>query len=294
MKNKIFLFSVILTAAIILFVSFGQGPELQVEKRNLHKISGFDESQFILGIDKAEKSYGEITLKKLKGGIVPHHMVASHMIAGFFQGLSAEKPQKIIIVGPNHEEKGAFKVLTGSYDWETPYGIVESDLETLQRLLSANLASIDDTVLPEDQAVSAILPFIEFYMPYAKVTPLLLSSRLTENEIGQLADELSILLKEKDTVLIASVDFSHYLSFEHAEKNDRISLDAIQKGSCGEILKLDSGFMDSPPSVCTLMKAMKNTGTTDMEILDHSNSYKILGVGETDTTSYFSIYYGQR
>ena len=71
----------------------------------------------------------------ISGGIIPHHFLASELIADFFNQLSGQHPQTIILVGPNHYERGEFKVLTSLKGWDTPYGLLEPNKEFLEYLV---------------------------------------------------------------------------------------------------------------------------------------------------------------
>lgn len=82
-----------------------------------------------------------------------------------------------------------------------------------KKLIGKNLVNIDEGVLPNDHALSSLMPFIKYYMPDTKVVPILLSKKFSKEKPRVLADNLSKLVK-KDIVLVASVDFSHYLTNE--------------------------------------------------------------------------------
>lgn len=51
-------------------------------------------------LDEAESFAGQVV-----GGIVPHHLLAGKMIAEFFQYISQDPPDTVIIVAPNHKKK---------------------------------------------------------------------------------------------------------------------------------------------------------------------------------------------
>lgn len=213
------------------------------------------------------------------GGIIPHHLLASNIIADFFEKLSVQNPKTIILIGPNHSEKGEGKALTDSTPGEsilTPRGWEEWGIE------------IDNEVLKNEHSVSDIITFIKQHLPETSIFPIVLSNKISIEEIEVLAEKLSKIVS-KDVVLIASVDFSHNLKSEDAQDNDLKTLEIIKNFDYPKLLPLNSDFLDGPSSIATLLATMKKLGKTNLEVLHHTNSSKLVGDSFAKTTSYFSI-----
>ncbi len=227
---------------------------------------------------------------RVRGGIIPHHLLVSDVIADFFSRLSTQKPTTIILVGPNHYERGNFEALTSLYDWETPLGIVHADESIIGALIGSQLVVVDEKTLPDDHSLSAIMPFIKYYLPDAKVVPILVSRSLSKEESEILATKLSSLFND-NTVVVASVDFSHYLSSTEARDKDEITLQILKEFDYQRLYLLDNDYLDSPASVGILLMTMQKLGSTNMEILFHTNSGEILNNKFIPTTSYFEIVY---
>lgn len=252
-----------------------------------HQIAFSDEESFWKGIQKAGNVTSDI---HIQGGIVPHHLLASFIIADFFHRLSYQSPSTIILLGPNHQEKGNFKVLTSLYGWSTPLGTVKPNESVIKSLIARKLSQVDEQVLPQDQAVTSLLPFIGYYMPQTKIVPLLISHRLNQEESKTLAQAISNVL-DKDTVIVASVDFSHYLSNIQAEKKDVTTLQVLKKHDYRNLFLLNSDYLDSPASVSTVLMLMESVGANGMQIYYHTNSSELVENNGGPTTSYFSIGY---
>lgn len=267
-----------------------QDKKVFIQEKKYNQIIYFDQEEFTKGISKTDKSI-EPKDYVIRGGVVPHHLLAGYIIADFFQKLAYQKPSTIILVGPNHLEAGEYKVLSGTNSWNTQYGVIDTDRKIVGDLVEKNLVQINDKVLEEDQSVSAPMSFIAFFMPYAKVVPLLLSSRMTNDDLISLSDSMGDLLKDENIVLVSSVDFSHYLSFDEAQARDLESITSIKKFGCQKLLTYDSQHMDSPASICTLLYSMLNIGATNIEVETHDNSANIQKSQKDNTTSYFSIYF---
>lgn len=302
MKNRKSLlvgFLIVGVSVTILALSMQVRPEQNVKPAatvlgnasEVTPLRSFSLGEFLPQIQMADRNTSQFP-KPISGGVIPHHTVAGKYIADFFRRLAKQHPKTIILVGPNHLEKGEYPVLTSLNGWETPSGIVQPDQVLLKKLLDERVTIIDTPVVSEDQAIAAVMPYLHHYMPETRVVPLLLSNYVGEKEIHNLAIALQ-RNATNEVVYVASVDFSHYLLPEEAEKKDRETLNLLREGDYKRILPLTSDHMDSPASVVLLMQLMEERDTTKMEILFHSNSAYILNDMTTPTTSYFVITYAQ-
>lgn len=224
----------------------------------------------------------------MSGGIIPHHLLAGYLIDDFFQRLSIQNPKTIILLGPNHYEKGDFKALTSLHDWETDFGVVNPNRELIQKFIEIGLVRVDEEVVTNEHSISGIVPFIKNNLPEAKVFPLVLSAFMSRAEIEFLSRNLSDVIDE-NTVIVAAVDFSHGLKVNDAYENDSETLKMIKGFNYLELLSLSNEYLDSSSAIVLLLITMKERGYTNLEVLVHTNSAELSGDGFAETTSYFSI-----
>jgi len=125
-------------------------------------------------------------------------------------------------------------------------------------------------------------------MPETKVVPIILRHNTKLEQLKELADGLSQYLNEK-TVLVASIDFSHYLGSQEAQSNDEQTIKAIASHDINKILSYDSDKVDSPASLAVFLISMRNRSYGSYKTLWHANSGEIIGNGRPPTTSYFSL-----
>lgn len=227
------------------------------------------------------KKYPEV---KIRGAVIPHHLVPAYMIAGLMSELAKDPPRHIILVGPNHYEVGGMMV-TARSGWLTPFGSIDVDQDLVKELVD-NKVVVDDMAIANDHSVSGLVPFIKYYLPKAQVTPIILSSRLSLEELDSLIKLLNNY-KRDDTVIIASVDFSHYLTSQEAEKKDVETLKVVKEKKYSSLLAMDNDHLDSPKSLVLLMKLMDLDKTNQLTVMDHNNSGKILNKETSSVTSYF-------
>ena len=233
----------------------------------------------------------EILQAKIQGAVVPHHLLAHQLISEVFVQLQRQQPSLIILVGPNHYNRGE-RILTGTWSWQTPFGTVETEGEVIEELLKSSPVQKNDRVLGMEHSLGNLMPFIKFYLPETKVVPLIFHRNVTNKEAKLLAAQLNNVLKN-DTVIIASVDFSHYLTREEAEEKDLETLAALKDKNMGRIFTMGNDYLDSPASLGLLFAAMENQGLQDFTVLTNTNSGIILGNDLIETTSYITLVFSQ-
>ncbi len=169
---------------------------------------------------------------KLKALIVPHAgYIYSGIVAGIGYSLLKEsKKENIILFGPSHYAylEGAFGF---SGTWITPLGKTKINSADLPIILN-----------DKEHSLEVQLPFLETVISSSKltITPILYGDISSE----ELADIINTE-KNEDSVLVASSDLSHYLSYDIAKKTDsntiKLILDLdfekfnLEADACGKI-----------------------------------------------------------
>lgn len=289
-----YLFAAVLllaAAASILSFNKGSGSESREEARE-HFQSGknnlkclyYDETDFVnirrFGIKDVNGS--------IRGCILPHHLTASDLIHEVFQNVSSTRYKTVVLIGPDHESLEKGKVFTTLRDWQAPAGILETDREITGELLKNSFVLADDGKLTSEHSVSGIIPFIRYYMGDVKVVTLVLTKQAKPEDIDRLIEDLYEHVNAEETLFIASVDFSHYLDLDEADRMDSITMDAIEKRDIEKIMSFTNDNLDSPVSIAMLLKMMDKLNAGNAYLLNHSNSELILKVRSEETTSYLT------
>lgn len=224
-----------------------------------------------------------------KGGIVPHHLLAGRMIADFFQVLKAQNPELVVLIGPNHKGLSRMGVSTADLDWQTPFGILQSEKTLAGGLVNDKFAAVDNRLMEEEHSISGLVPYIKYYLPDTKILPILVKGNYSLQESEELGQRIHNLVQNKNSVIVSSIDFSHYLSAAQADSEDRITVKALEKRDLQAISLMENDNLDSPPAAISLLTSMNKAGAASHLILDHNNSARILQTGADNTTSYFTI-----
>lgn len=235
---------------------------------------------------------GETRDVTIKGGIVPHHLLAGRMIASFFRDLAQDPPGTVILLGPNHKLAGTSEVHTSSADWKTAFGTLEADGELAKVLADRMNASENNRLMEDEHSISSLIPYIEYYMPDTKIVPVLLYGNYTQKQSKELGALLAEIVTERpDTVIVASIDFSHYLDVVTADRMDEMTLAAISSRDLDELSRMSNDNLDSVPSVITLLTAMDSIGAGEIDVTGHNNSSRIAGSSKDYTTSYYTMFF---
>ncbi len=258
-------------------------------QRPTHPMLFFDRGTFYRAVQAADAA--PAMEGPVLGGIIPHHWLPGHLITGFFRGLAAgDAPDTVIILGPNHTNTGSARVLTSDLAWETPFGLVRPNQPLIEALTERGLAKLEPRSLTTEHSVAGIMPAVKYYLPEARVVPLILSGDLRPAEARRLGEALAALWSD-DLIIVAAVDFSHYLVRAEAEHHDAVTVGLLRAFDADTLFTLDNAYLDSPPSIAVLLFAMERLGAEHFVLVENTNSGALLGDELVPTTSYVVGYY---
>ena len=248
-----------------------------------HPNNFYDPRNFSPQPASEEKNSGD----RIYGAVVPHHLLAHRLIAQVFVKMQSTPPPLLILLGPNHENQGD-RILTSSLDWQTPFGTVEVDQEVVKRLMDTHMVKIDDYIFTEEHSMGNLMPFVKYYLPETKVVPIIFHHDVSKKEAGLLAKHLSALV-EKDAVIVASEDFSQYLTRQEAEDKDKETLKVIEAKNLDTLFTMGNDYLDSPAALGSLFLTMENLDISDLTLLNHTKSGILMGNDIIETTSYMTM-----
>lgn len=235
---------------------------------------------------------GEIPTPPEKGkgetvGLVSPHAgyVYSGPVAawGFREIIHQERPETVVILGPNHRGFGAPIAIMSGGTWETPLGKVQIDEEFTGQLLDVASSVIeDDSVAHQrEHSLEVQIPFLQYaYNGNFKIVPICLSDQ-TPSTCIQLGEAIYEVMKERSNVLlVASTDLTHYQPQEIAEREDGKIIEAISSGDPHNLEELISSHrfsMCGYGGVIAIMEAISSIGETKTKLLKYATSGDIMG-----------------
>ena len=234
----------------------------------------------------------ELSKKEIIGGIVPHagYAYSGYQATHFFDIVGkSEEYDTVIIINPNHTGYGSELEADSNNIWRTPFGDVVVDLEFRDSL---NI-TVSDEAQKFEHSGEVMLPFLQRYLNYKfKIVPICIgrqnfeNSRYLAKEIYRVKNELG-----RKILIIASSDFSHFLSAKEGRELDQYVVDAILSM---DSKRVEREVVDKKISVCgfgaimTLMEYSKflNSGN-EIEILKRGHSGEV--VDSYEVVDYISM-----
>ncbi|OJI06404.1 AmmeMemoRadiSam system protein B [bacterium CG10_46_32] len=219
--------------------------------------------------------------------VAPHHLLASKIIASLFASARSETIDTVIIIGPNHDDVSPSTITTAHLTYKTPLGDAATD-DSLVASLSDFLGITPFVdAFAHEHSVGALIPFVRYYFPEARVVPIIFNSTATRADADRVAQWLSKNADESDLVVV-SIDFSHYLTEQKADQNDELTERLMVAGNVEEIMRLNNAYVDSPPSLASVLLYAVKKGL-HMAIRYRANANDFTEQTYAETTSYFGI-----
>jgi len=223
-----------------------------------------------------------------KGLIVSHHLLADELIAKAFQAVSSAEDLTIVLISPDHFDHGSGLISSSNCDWRTPYGVLSADTSIIKKLEQNKLVVAENEPFAEEHGIFNLIPFIKKSFPRAKLVPLILKDKIKPEFSYKLAQELKNVLPQ-NSLVVASVDFTHELSGLAADFHDAKSLSVL---SSFDYSGLDRVDVDSKPTLRALLRYLDLVKAKKFTMLDNSNSAKLLSNPKIlDATSYITGYF---
>jgi hypothetical protein len=212
--------------------------------------------------------------------IAPHAGTRfSGPVAGYsYKALEKQHPLKVIVIGFSHKYylPGTVSVFTGD-KFTTPLGESAVDTVLARKLMSCD-ARIKDIpkVFDGENSIELQIPFIQIAAKDAKLVLI----AMTDQDIANckaLAGALYETLKdEKDFVIIASSDMSHYLTYPAAKARDgrtvRVIGDFNPADLYQESILAKHELLCGYGAVYTAMEAARRLGADKVRVLKYANS----------------------
>lgn len=230
----------------------------------------------------ATSTYPQKYTNTVLGGMVSHHLLANIDISNFFAEFTDQKVDKVIIIGPNHYYPNDFPFLSTSRSYTTPFGDVDVDAESITSLVASGLIELSPDTLEEEHSISSLVPYVSAYFPNAEVVPVIVSARASKSDLQELSDYL-IKNDTANTIIVASVDFSHHLYSNASQIHDARSVVAIQNFDYSSLFKLE---LDSPGSLFVLLKYLESKGAKNITLQQQSSANIFNKYDSEDVTSY--------
>lgn len=239
-----------------------------------------------IGADNTRRKFS------VASGVVPHHMLAKEIMVDFFKFVAEQEqhPETIVLLSPDHfnsallDGDSSFITVNWEKGQKNIYDI-PIDVSLLKKLTVNHEIKQNHGAILADFGITNLLPLIREYIPEAKIVPLLMPADISRNQVEILVKNIH-KISSLHTMMIASVDFSHYLPLEaayfHDMKSIRVLLNFEEKNF--ENIEVDCWHCLYAARLFAQLR-----GKESPLIMKHKNSAHFLPLDLDRTTSYFSV-----
>lgn len=251
-------------------------------------------SRFAIHADRVEREYAGKTWPTLAirvyGGVVSHHIPQTiPNLVDFYGRLKASQHvEEVIIIGPDHTDAGRAPVTASAQSFATPFGVLDPIPTLAKTLAQQNLVNIEESPFGFEHSIGSQVLVIAKLFPKARITPIIIRSDTSLAHAKALGKIVGRRL-DGDTILIASIDFSHYLPADQARPIDRLSGEILQNLAADFFASIEA---DSNKAAAVFITAMREAKAHTTEALQVLNTDDVMQNSDY-TTGYVFGYWGK-
>ena len=227
------------------------------------------------------------------GVIVPHagHTYSGPVAGYAFAALRALRargprgePDLVALIGPMHHPYVEPLITTAYHAYATPLGNVPVDEDALRQLDTALQSDLGFGLSPvardPEHSLEIELPFLQRVLTSEwKLLPVM--DRAREPRVSQgLGKALAQVLRDKNFVLVASTDLSHFYNQQTALAYDRAMLNAIESfdpAAAFDLERAGKGFPCGLGAFTAVLWAAQKLGADKVQVLRHATSGNVTG-----------------
>lgn len=230
-----------------------------------------------------ENSKRESGVNKIYGLVAPHagYLYSGGVAARAYRQIVNEDFELIVVISPSHKMYfDEISVYNGNA-YQTPLGDVKVDQESAKKLVSLHPDIIYSDFGHEidEHALEVQIPFLQQALYEFKLLPVVMGNQDSAN-VEILANALAELLKDKNALIVASSDLSHFHNQEQAKALDNIVVETVAAydyDSLAKNLQEGSCEMCGGGPVLVTMKACQKLGAKKSKVLFYRNSGDVTG-----------------
>ena len=218
--------------------------------------------------------------------IAPHAgHTYSGAVAGYaFATLRGRNPDVVAVIAPMHHPYSEPLITTAHHAYTTPLGDVMIDQAVLRELDAVLKSELGFGLSPvkrdPEHSLEIELPFLQRALDSTwKLLPVMVRAR--EPRVSQsLGNALAKVLRDRNHVMVASTDLSHFYNQQTVLTYDRAMLHAIESfdpESAFDLERAGKGFACGLGAFTAVLWAARALGANQVKILRHATSGNVTG-----------------
>ncbi|HKC04643.1 MAG TPA: AmmeMemoRadiSam system protein B [Patescibacteria group bacterium] len=222
--------------------------------------------------------------------VVPHHNIVADIRLKMLKLIKNKRlvTKTVIILSPDHFSSDQKSIYFSDRTWDFPSGKQYFD-KKVGSMITKKLKS-DNNLVANDHGIFNVASDVNVVWPNAKIVPILIGQEMSFDQISDLIFNIDKSCKF-DCLLIASVDFSHYLPFRLANIHDENSIRTLTNMELANPRQIE---VDSPQSINTLIRFAGNNNARYFNLYNHTNSAELVGSEDAESTSHVFGWYQRK
>lgn len=228
---------------------------------------------------------GNVVRERVIGAVVPHagFVYSGHVAAAAYERI--ERPDRWIILSPNHTGYGSRAAINAAGRWLTPLGAMEVDGALARELMAENaLLEEDERAHRREHSLEVQLPFLQYLEADVPFVPICLSLPSFER-CRQTGEAIAAVVARRreagETVsILASSDMNHYENQSITIEKDARAIERIvaldPEGLWETVQRNDITMCGIIPSTVMLVAAIA-LGARRAELVRHATSGDVTG-----------------
>jgi len=262
-----------------------------------------DPASLRLAVEKFLEDAKTVEVQRPIALIAPHagYIYSGQICADAYRQARDHDYDLVVILGTNHTD-GSFRDISvypgGAY--RTPLGDAQVDREAAADLLARNKHCKPDLKVHErEHSIEVQVPFVQVVFPKAKILPVVIGSPDPQICAG-FGKTLAEVIENRNALIVASSDLSHYPAYDDAVETDRKTLAAIAKLDANEVrwqiqTSMSRKIHNLHTCACgegpilAAIEAAKKLGATRGVVVSYANSGDTRVGGKSEVVGYGSV-----
>jgi AmmeMemoRadiSam system protein B len=181
-------------------------------------------------------------------------------------------PDTYVILGPNHTGYG-LPLAVATDDFQTPLGVAKVDKALAEELMEG-LIEGDMEAHRYEHSLEVQLPFLQHLQPDVSLVALCMGVQDYQATL-EVGGRLRAVLEDRNALILASTDFSHYVPAEVAAVKDRRAIEGILAGDPRGFLNVVQGETISMCGFGPVAAALEALHGARAELLRYGHSGEV-------------------
>jgi len=218
--------------------------------------------------------------------VAPHagHIYSGGVAGYAFAAVRGRTPDLVAVIAPMHHPYSEPLITTGHDAYTTPLGEIPVDKDTLYQLDMVLKSGLGFGLAPvprdPEHSLEIELPFLQRALSSAwKLLPVMVRAR--EPSVSeQVGKALAQVLRDKNFLLVASTDLSHFYNQQTALTYDRAMLNEIESfnpGGAFDLERAGKGFACGLGALTAVLWASRELGADEVKVLRYATSGNVTG-----------------